>query len=365
MSRIEHEDADGGQRGAGEGAGVATDDPAPDAGGEPALSVVVVTRNEADRIDACIESIFAACEAVPSFEVILVDSNSDDGTVDRASTYPITVLSIPSDDLSTPAAGRYVGTRHASANRILFVDGDMVLTEDWLPAALDRLAAPDVAAVDGWLGAPGEAAVPESETATAVDAVRGVALYDAAALAAVGGFEPSLQSLEDIHLGFELTAAGYRLLRLPRVAATHPPRPPVTEPFRRWRQGYAVGTGQAVRTSLGSPSILARHLYRMRHRFAVSLWLALGAAAFRDRTRLVAWLVLSAVGFLAVARELGPLGAITFGLDKVLGTVGVAVGVWHPPSNRDDYPLSRVATVARGQVHGDVQTAAETSVGGE
>lgn len=332
---------------------------------EPTLSVVVVTRNEADRIETCLDSVFAACRAVESFEVILVDSNSTDGTVERARTYPITVLRIPTDDLTTPAAGRYVGTRHASADTILFVDGDMELASGWLPAALGCLRSDeDVAAVDGLLAAAGNTDSredakthdpPDTDAVESVDAVRGVALYDAGALADVGGFDPHLRSLEDVHLGFELVEAGYRLCRLPRIAATHPASQPVTEPFRRWRRGYAVGIGQALRQSLASPAILRRHLSRMRYRVAASLWLGAGALATRDRSWLAAWFLASSLGLVALTRKLGPLEALTFSIDKLVGTVGVAVGVWIPPAEPESYPVAAIEVVTRGTVHRDVR----------
>lgn len=314
-------------------------------GSDPALSVVVVTRNEGERVEACLDSILGACRAVPSFEVILVDSNSADRTVERASEYPITVLRIPSDELCTPAAGRYVGTRRAAAGRVLFVDGDMVLETDWLGRAIDALECDGVAAVDGWLNEP------RADQVQAVESVRGVALYDAEALAAVGGFDPALASLEDIHLGFELTTAGYQLRRLPQVTAHHPTRPPVTEPFRRLRQGYARGLGQALRRSASSPSLLVRHLVRMRYRVAAWAWLALGGAVLRSRSRFVSWLVLSLLGLVGLAVRLGPLGAATFCLDKVLVSVGVIPGVRSDLPSRAEYPIQAVETVTEGPVH--------------
>jgi hypothetical protein len=224
------------------------------------LSVVVVTRDEATRIEACLDAVFRACRDGPSFEVILVDSNSADGTVPRARRYPITVLRIPSDDLSTPGAGRYVGTRVASGDRLLFVDGDVVLDESWLGRALSFLRThPDVAGVDGYLDDP-----PDHDEVRTVSCVHGVALYDAAAVRSVGSYHPFLQSVEDIHLGYELTAAGYRLCRLPVVSASHPDRGGPLELLRRWRNGYSIGSGQALRLSATSPRLPARHLRRTR-----------------------------------------------------------------------------------------------------
>lgn len=313
----------------------------------PSLSVVVVTYNEADRVRTCLESVFDACEAVPDVEVVLVDSNSTDGTVERALEYPVTVLRIPDDELTTPAAGRHVGTRHASGDRILFVDGDMELADGWLPRALERLEEPGVAAVDGHLDEPAE----DDEVRT-VDSVRGVALYEADALEAVGGFDPFMQSVEDVNLGYRLTADGYRLERLPEVAAHHPPGDVLTEPLRRLRLGYMRGSGQALRRSMRSrsPRVFAMHLYRVRHRLVMTGWLLLGFLALVATPALLAWTLGTLVGVGVLVRRFGFLGAVSFLYYKGLSTVGLVLGFLERPEPPGSFPLEAVETVAEAPV---------------
>lgn len=316
----------------------------------PSLSVVVPTYNEADRIEACLDSIFDACRAadvVESFEVILVDSNSTDDTVERAADYPITVVTIPDDDLTTPGAGRYVGTHRADGDAILFVDGDMVVAEEWLPEAIAHLRKDGVAAVDGHLDDVADGATLEER-----DSVRGVALYDADALASVGGFDPYLESLEDIHLGYELNAAGYRLLRVPTVSAHHPGSDMITETFRRWANGYSRGNGQAIRRSLSSPRLLAKHVYRTRHRLVIGGWLGLGALSLATGVGILVWLVFSAFGFsMVVSKRDGVVDAAGYVLYKVSLLVGLVLGLLDEPTPREAFPLNRVETVTEGPVH--------------
>jgi GT2 family glycosyltransferase len=321
------------------------------------LSVIVPTYDEADRIETCLESIFEtvrAADAVEDVEVVLVDSNSTDGTVDLALEYPITVLSIPDDDLTTPGAGRYVGTHHADGDRLLFVDGDMELKPGWLPPALELVREDGVAAVDGHLND-----VPDDATRVARDSVNGVALYDADALASVGGFDPFLPSLEDVHLGFELNAAGYELYRLPVVSAHHPGADAVTEPFRRWDNGYAGGTGQVLRKSLGSPRLQVKHLYRIRHRLAIAAWLGVGVAALAAGAGVLLWLLGSAVGFAAVTAVKGsPRDAAAWIAFKGSLLVGLVLGALQEPRPRESFPLERVEVVTEGPVHDGPATTA-------
>ncbi len=337
------------------------------------LSVVIVTYNEQDRISACIESVIAASCDLAEFEVILVDSNSTDRTVEIASAYPITILQIPDDELTTPGAGRYVGTQAARGELVLFVDGDMIVERDWLARALAIMqneqdsamqaeqesamqaelgvaasgeqGVGPVAAIDGHLNEPAP-----SGSITTVDSVRGVALYRREILQSVSGFDPSLESLEDIHLGFELTVAGYRLLRLPAVAASHPSRSSVTEPIRRWRQGYMVGTGQAIRKSVHSPALLGRHLFRLRHRLGLLAWLCVGAATALTPLLFAFWLGLSVLASGVLVTKLGVRGGMRFLLGKLLGIVGLIRGVFVSPQPPAAFPLERVETCQLGPV---------------
>lgn len=314
------------------------------------LSVVVPTYNEAARVETCLESIFDACrtaEGVGTFEVILVDSNSTDRTVELATGYPITVLEIPDDDLTTPGAGRYVGGHHADGDAVLFVDGDMELAEGWLPAAIEHVREDGVAAVDGHLNdVPGDASLEVRES------VRGVALYDADALADVGGFDPFLESLEDIHLGMELNAAGYRLLRLPLVSASHPGSDMLTETFRRWENGYSRGGGQTLRRSLSSPRLALKHVRRMRYRLVLAAWLGVGVASLATGAGVVLWLLGSVVGFaVLVSLRDGVVDAAAYLAYKLSLLVGLVVGFLDEPKPREAFPLERVVTVAVGTVH--------------
>ena len=178
--------------------------------GRVPLSVVIIAENEEEWIREGIESVFAACRGVSAYEVILVDSASTDRTVERAAEYPITILRIPEEHAISCGAGRYVGDQVASGELVCHVDGDMTLTETWLPRAIEYLDEhPDAAAVEGCLDRSTQTGVLE------VNKVGGVMLYDAHALAQVGGFDPYLLGHEDIDVGYQLKTAGYRLVRLP------------------------------------------------------------------------------------------------------------------------------------------------------
>lgn len=312
-----------------------TDDP--DAGTAPDLdlSIVVITKNEEERVRDCVESVLAAGRAaVDSFEVILVDSASTDRTIERAREYPVTILQLPPDAAISAGAGRHVGERAARGDMILHVDGDMVLTESWLPEAVGVLQTnADVGAVRGRLNEP-------SDGIEELDTIGGLTLFDADVLLSVGGFDPGLISNEDLDVGFRVTRAGYRILRLPGVSATHPTTEALSEPLRRWSAGYYFGPGQAMRKWAGTPAIVWRLASIHNYEFTLLGWVGLGVlSTLATPLAALAWLFISVLGVGAVTATLGLWEGLDFLLAKTLGTVGMLIGVTRGTSAGDSFSV--------------------------
>lgn len=199
------------------------------------LSVIVVARNEAERIeyslDGCLRAVWRAQEEglVGDAEILLADSASTDATVDIARTFPVTIVQLPSEWPLSAAAGRHVALRHARGELLLFVDGDFVILEDWLPEAIRALRAdPTIGAVAGRMieEFAGNTILGRSERET-IEAARGdpeavpIGLYRRSAVEAAGGFDPFLRGAEDRDLAHRIREAGYRLRLLRRAMGTH------------------------------------------------------------------------------------------------------------------------------------------------
>ena len=118
--------------------------------GRGSLAVVIIGRNEGERLERCIESV-RAMEAWPGLvEIVYVDSGSEDGSPEAAEKNGVRVLRIASDH-PTAALGRNAGWRAAEgAEYILFLDGDTVLAPRFVRVALETMEAnPDAAGVWG------------------------------------------------------------------------------------------------------------------------------------------------------------------------------------------------------------------------
>lgn len=100
---------------------------------DPVASLVVLTRNQLEYTRSCIESIFAHTKT--SFELIVVDNGSTDGTIDYLNTlvtagHPLRVIANPIN--LGFGAGNNQGIAVARGQYVALLNNDLVLTEGWL-----------------------------------------------------------------------------------------------------------------------------------------------------------------------------------------------------------------------------------------
>jgi glycosyltransferase involved in cell wall biosynthesis len=118
----------------------------------PKVSVVVPTRDRADRLTALLESLARQNVPPEQFEVIVVDDGSRDHTPDVlkriAADSPLTLCVIEGPGAG-PAAARNAGWPRASAPLIAFTDDDCEPDPGWLAAGIEAAAAAPGAFVQG------------------------------------------------------------------------------------------------------------------------------------------------------------------------------------------------------------------------
>ena len=221
-------------------------------GSQAELGIVVIGRNEGERLVACLASL---PDGVP---VVYVDSGSTDGSPEAALAVGAEIVRL---DMSRPfsaARARNEGLAQldhvAQADLVQFLDGDTILQPGWLAAARDFLARhPDAVAVAGrrrerFPEASWYNRLCDEEWNTPVgeaEAVGGDALYRTGPLRAAGGFDPNVIAGEEPELCLRLRAAGGRVHRLDEEMTLHDAA--ITR-FSAWwkraeRSGYAAALG--------------------------------------------------------------------------------------------------------------------------
>ena len=219
--------------------------------------VVVIGRNEGERLVRCIDSVVGIAGAV-----VYVDSGSSDSSVAMARSKGLAVVEL---DLSVPfTAARARNAGFEQLRRIApqlvyvqFVDGDCEVNSNWLGKAATFLNAnPDVVVVccrrrERFPGKTIYNALCDIEWDTPVGNARscgGDAMMRIAALGAVGGFRADLIAGEEPELCVRLRANGGKIWRLGEEMTLHDA---AMTRFGQWwnrakRAGYAFAAGATL-----------------------------------------------------------------------------------------------------------------------
>ena len=223
---------------------------------EPQCGIVVIGRNEGERLRRCLSS----CRGAAA--LVYVDSNSTDGSVDVARGLGADVLGLDLSKGFTAARARNEGFMRLMAlapslEFAMFVDGDCELFPGWMDEALEFMRdRPDIVAVCGrrrerhpqasvfnqlcdieWNTPPGEA-----------KAFGGDVVLRTGALRAAGGYRDDLIAGEEPELCVRLRAAGGRIWRLDRDMTWHDA---AIMAWGQWwrrnkRSGYAFAEGASL-----------------------------------------------------------------------------------------------------------------------
>lgn len=217
---------------------------------EPLVSVVVIGRNEGDRLIRCLDSVRAMDPPPGPVELVYVDSNSTDQSVARARERGARVVEMPAGR-QTAARARNAGWRSTAAPLVLFLDGDTILDHRFLAAAIAGLADPQVAVVWGhrrelkpgdtiynrvldldWIYPPGPA-----------EFCGGDALMRRSALEQVGGFDEGLIAGEEPELCRRLRERGHVISHLDHPMTLHDLA--IHSFGQYWRRAFRAGHAYA------------------------------------------------------------------------------------------------------------------------
>jgi glycosyltransferase involved in cell wall biosynthesis len=201
----------------------------------PTISVIVPVYNASTTLRSCLEAVLAS--DFSSYECIVVNDGSTDGSETIAREFPIQVLELSKGPFG-PAYARNRGAEVARGKILFFADADVMLN----PVVLRRVAAifqeqPDLTAVFGSYDVQPRAkgvisqyrnllhhfvhqnGNPEASTFWA-----GCGAIRRSAFEEVDGFDEKRfrrSSIEDIELGYRLRQCGYRILLDKTLQGTH------------------------------------------------------------------------------------------------------------------------------------------------
>ena len=241
--------------------------------------IVVIGRNEGDRLKKCLHSIVGETSAI-----VYVDSGSTDKSIEVANSLGIHVVNLDMSKPFTAARARNVGfdyllENYPDINYVQFIDGDCEVIAGWFEHAMsafsdneskDQLAVvfglckerfPDASLYNyeadrGWRIKPGY-----------TETCGGIAFVSVQAFKSVKGFNQNLIAGEEPEFCLRLRQAGWRILCVPNDMVWHDIN---IHNFGQWfkravRTGYAFAEVAWIHRKLPEK-------YWFRHNRKIFLW---------------------------------------------------------------------------------------------
>jgi glycosyltransferase involved in cell wall biosynthesis len=215
---------------------------------KPKISVIVNCYNKKETIANCINSVLN--QKFDSFELIVVDDGSTDGSDKIISKFlndpRLKVYKIPHNGIS---AAKNQGTRMASGEIILFLDGDCELNQNSLTELYNSFTDPAVGCVGGELRATNYA----NPMAKTIELIQNEVerkwpfganvAYRRIAFEQAGGFEERMEKGEDAELYLKVKKLGFKCVINPKVSAKTI-NPDSILKFFKQRFGWGTGFAQ-------------------------------------------------------------------------------------------------------------------------
>lgn len=265
----------------------------------PALSVVIPTYNRRPILEKCLLALDRQTLPHEKYEVILVDDGSTDGTDAMVASLKVRyALHYLRQERRGPAAARNSGIRKASADLIVFIDSDIVVTERFLQAHLEAQRQPMVIGhgpvihTDN-LEDPTSAKYKVTDISRAFFATGNVSIKKAHLFEA-GLFDEEFVEYgwEDLELGIRLRRLGLAAVKVPDAKGYHYKRRLALSDLPYWRRRERERGHTAVLFYRKVPTRQVRWMTLITPlAFGLDRLLTLGNWTEREGTlRLLAWI---------------------------------------------------------------------------
>ncbi|HBQ37121.1 MAG TPA: glycosyl transferase [Rhodobacteraceae bacterium] len=191
------------------------------------LAIVFIGRNEAERLERCLESLKGI-----DAELVYVDSGSTDNSVLNAKNANAKIVELSPDRPFSAARARNEGFEALEnvPEFVQFIDGDCAMQPEWIEPAIKAMQQdPKLGIVTGW-----RSEIYRNKSvynalcdfewrreAGEISVCGGDMLVRSAAFVKVGGFNETVIASEDEEICLRIGKAGWKLRRLPIEMTRH------------------------------------------------------------------------------------------------------------------------------------------------
>ena len=213
----------------------------------PKVSVVIPGKNSSETLRQCIESVVN--QSYRKLEVIYVDNNSADNSIEIASEYPIKVIS---ERRNGSFIARNTGARNASGEILVFIDSDCIAEEDSVERLVKSIIEGKEVSCMGSILSAEDNRWSAIEQKTYDNLIKAIKKRDYVSVAysgnlaikksvfdELGGFDEKIIWNADIDFSLRLIKADYRIKYVAGAKVMHFHRTSIVTIFRRkLQQGY-------------------------------------------------------------------------------------------------------------------------------
>lgn len=197
------------------------------------ISFIIIGKNEGWRLQKCLQSISYVVEqdAIANYEIIYVDSQSTDNSIELAKQYGAKTFLIIGE--CNAAIARNIGAQEAIGDILFFIDGDMELFPGFLPKVLNengKLKYPFMSGIFNdivhdldwnYLHTSRRHKLQEGDADAIETTTGGLFLINHSLWNEVGGMDTRFKRSQDYDLGLRLNQLGYPLHRKTILLANH------------------------------------------------------------------------------------------------------------------------------------------------
>ncbi len=197
------------------------------------ISFIIIGKNEGWRLQKCLQSISYVVEqdVIANYEIIYVDSQSTDNSIELAKQYEAKTFLITGE--CNAAIARNIGAKEAIGDILFFIDGDMELFSGFLPKVLTqdgRLEYPFISGIFNdiihdmdwnYLHTSRRHKLQEGGADSVETTTGGLFLIEHSLWDKVGGMDTRFKRSQDYDLGLRLSQMGCPLHRKAILLANH------------------------------------------------------------------------------------------------------------------------------------------------
>jgi glycosyltransferase involved in cell wall biosynthesis len=269
------------------------------------VSVIIPTLNEQGSIGRCLDALKRMDFPKESFEVILVDNGSHDRTLEIAKSYAIALnLRILQRPKVYVSSLRNLGAAASRGDYLAFLDADVIVSRDWMCAAVAALRRKEAGIVGGPYHIPGNSSwVAEVwfeyrkpyESGDVSYLASGNLFISRTLFTRLGGFDETIETNEDYEFCQRARAAGLPIQAFPELGVEHLGTPQKLSAFYRRERWHGTHVFRVfLRNPLKLPNAKAVFFafYTLICLIGVLCGIGIFAASGRFQTLLLSWLAL-------------------------------------------------------------------------